>query len=330
MNTRLLSLSCVIALCGPAALLACNDDDGAGLPPAAQETVSAETGGDVKTTGAAVSIPAGALESDVMITIDPMTAKGLPDEDTVASPVFDLGPDGTEFSRPVELELEFDTSKVKEGQKAVMAFLEGDSWMHLPDSVVDGNKVTASTTHFTPFAIIIVGGTGQVSGSCDMPADFTACGGNLVGAWEFTLACATVPSDSIGDLKAICPEAEVSLTVDLTGEVEFRADKTYSSMQDVTLMSSFSLPRSCLEDSECADLDTGDEWTEVDGVCEQVRTESQMNDEAGTYATEGGTLTLTEAGGDGEGTAEYCVKGDRATLSVTTEGLTLVYQIERK
>jgi hypothetical protein len=336
MKTRLLSLSCVIALCGPTALLGCggDDTDGTGLPPAASETVSAETGGDVETTGAGVSIPAGALDSDVMVTIEPMSANGLPDADTVASPVFDFGPDGTQFSKPVELELEFDTSMVTEGKKAVMAYLDGDSWVQLDDSIVSGNKVTASTTHFTPFAIIIVGGVGQVSGSCE-GMDFTACGGDLVGTWEFTLGCATLPLEELGKVKDICQSAEISLTVDLTGEIEFKSDKTYSSMQNLTLESKLLLPRSCIGNAECAELNDEEdeddlEWTDVNGVCQQSGTQTQMNDEAGTYATDGGELTLTSTGEEGEGSAEYCVKGDNATVRVEEEGLTFVYQIKRK
>jgi hypothetical protein len=316
-------------------MLGCGDDsDGAALPPAAREMVSADSGGDVGTRGAAVSIPAGALESDVMVTIDPMSATGLPEAEKVASVVFDFGPDGTQFSKPVELELEFDASRVKDGQRAVMAYLEGDAWVPLSDSVVSGSKVTASTTHFTPFAIIIVGGVGQVSGSCET-SDFTACGGDLVGAWEFTLGCATLPLEELGKIKDVCAAASVSLSVDLTGSIEFKSDKSYSVMQNAALESKISLPRSCIQDAACADLnDEGDEpgakWTDVNGVCEQSTTQTQMNQATGTYSADGGDLTLTTTGEAGESSAEYCVKGNTATVRVDEGGVSLVYQIKRK
>jgi hypothetical protein len=80
--------------------------DGVGsdaIPPAVTQTVGA-AGGSVQAPGAVLTIPAGALASDVVISVTP-DAASVPPEYTAFSPVFRFEPSGTTFLMPVTITL---------------------------------------------------------------------------------------------------------------------------------------------------------------------------------------------------------------------------------
>lgn len=171
---------------------------GAAVP--AQKLKAAE-GGTVTAAGLKVTIPAGALAADTAITVTVSDKATAPDAANVVSSVFTLGPDGTQFSTPVSLVMDFDGAAAPSGKKLVIAVLQGGAWQALADSAVSGTQVTATTTHFSQFAIVWVDGQAVVSGCSAIP--FTACGGDPSGLWTIVAVCHDEP---VGAPKfASCP-----------------------------------------------------------------------------------------------------------------------------
>src|SRR5262245_60310354 len=195
-------LSCALfalalAAGGACTLAACTSDtesarEGAQAGEPVTKTIRAAKGGKVTTDGASVAIPAAALEDDTKITIEALEREGLPDLDRVASRVFDFGPDRTKFSEPVEIAIDFDAARTPKKMRAVLAYLDGDEWHLLDDTEVDDNRAIATTTHFTPYAVLFAPDVEAPVESCELD-DFEACGGDLVGSWRFELGCLTLP-----------------------------------------------------------------------------------------------------------------------------------------
>jgi hypothetical protein len=313
-------------------LFACGDDassegSDAGLIDAGAplgEEITAAEGGMVEVDGAKLEIPAGALAEDTEITVRRIGKAGLPDAENIASDVFELGPDGTVFESPVTLSFDFDPSETPEDKEAVLAWLDDDAWSPLPDSQIDGDTVTATTTHFSVFAVIWRS-AGQVGGSCDH-LEFTPCGGDIVGLWEITLGCAVIADEAVDPLPE-CSGDRAEVTVDLTGSLEYRADMSYSSstslVQDITV----TLPKSCLNGAACTELtDEGDVPFEDSGdACERTTSDADVSENTGTYTTEGDTVTLTEDGMEAQAPDEYCVDGDTLTVRHVDEDGNEVY-----
>jgi hypothetical protein len=336
-----LRLVCTLALIATTSAIACNNDtentrEGQEPSEAVEKKISADEGGELETGGVALSIPGGALAEDTMITIDPLERDGLPKLDVVASKVFDFGPDGTTFSEPVAITVDFDAARTPKGMTAKMAFLDGDDWHVLDDSTVDGNEVTGETTHFTPYAVIFV--AEQSAGdSCD-DAAFEACGGDLIGSWKFTLGCLTLPDNLLSagdDAFALCNRASVSASIELTGTITFGEDGSYAIDQKVDTTIVKSLPKECLsEDMTCDSLgeNGAGDASDADDHCELAQTGSSENSDAGSYVVDGNTFTTTSEGTDmASDPVEYCVDGDAITSRVhVSGGQTMVFKATRK
>jgi hypothetical protein len=304
----------------------------------AAEPIDAAEGGEVESGGAAVAIPAGALAEDTEVTIDVITdTADLPDADNIASPVYDFGPDGTVFDSPVTLTIDFD-GDVPDGMTAKLAWLdtENDEWVVLPDSEVSGNTVTATTDHFTPFAVIFTS-AGQVAGSCG-EIGATDCGGDLVGTWNFSLGCITLPDDFLVDPDtgedpfAQCGGASLNAVVDMSGTIAFNEDGTYALNNMIDADITISIPKECIggDMADCAGLENEDNMVEDAGdTCDVLETHTEMNDQAGTYEISGNTVTTTHDGEEGRPT-DYCVQGDTLTVHIVDEdGTETVFQATR-
>ncbi len=113
------------------------------------------SGGRVTTSnGSGVSIPSGALSSDVTITIKQVTHAPTPGDAIPVGPTFLLGPEGQKFEHPVTVTLEFDPSELYDGESASDLVVytspkENPSFTPLATSVVDTTHVSAETTHFS-------------------------------------------------------------------------------------------------------------------------------------------------------------------------------------
>jgi len=122
-------------------------------------------GGTVVAEGATVTIPPGALDGEVAITVEPVGEDELDELDLteeerdalVTGAIVDLGPDGEEFEEPVEVTVGYDETLLGDGfdeSDLRIAVVTDD--LELLDSSVDtdANEVTASTTHFTFFGVV--------------------------------------------------------------------------------------------------------------------------------------------------------------------------------
>ncbi|MBX9929796.1 MAG: hypothetical protein K2X99_12900 [Gemmatimonadaceae bacterium] len=116
------------------ALAACGRKDGPSAP-VKDPNVVGKTGGTVATTGGAatLTIPAGALTSDVKITV---ATKPDPRGDTrsVGGTAYEFGPEGTKFATPVTLTLKYDKTKLPPGRAARemrVAQLTDSGWVPL-------------------------------------------------------------------------------------------------------------------------------------------------------------------------------------------------------
>lgn len=309
----LLALVCTMVACG-------GDDSGEGeeLPAPISEEVSAEDGADIETQGVAISIPGGALTEDTEVTLEVILPSGQPDADKLGSLIYDFGPDGTQFEMPVELTIDLNKA-LPEGMEAQMAWLDEDTdkWVPLEDSEVDGMTVTATTRHFTMFAIVLTA-SGQTGGMCDAFEEWDACGGDVEGTWEFSLGCANV-GDGLADAFGECPGLVATIGLDVSGTVTFEADGTYAMELTREAQIELALPTSCLMGGMCsdyADLSDGAS-AELDGdVCNISFGEpAEAEEEMGTFELEGNTLALM----DSEATEpaefdEYCVEGNTITV----------------
>jgi hypothetical protein len=128
---------------------------GTGGSTATPYNIKAAEGGTIAAEGLMVKIPAGALAADTDLTLAISDGAGLPGAANLAGKVYDLGPTGTTFLKPVTLTFDFDTTKVVAPKLAMVAFLQAGAWVTLADSLIVGGKATATTTHFTPFGVVI-------------------------------------------------------------------------------------------------------------------------------------------------------------------------------
>lgn len=103
-------------------------------------------GGSVETKDKKVKllIPAGALAQETEISITPLT--GLTDPDVLPGTIYDFGPDGTEFLKPVSLTLRYDPRALAPGDETKMQIvkLHDDGTKELSESQVNPSDNTVS------------------------------------------------------------------------------------------------------------------------------------------------------------------------------------------
>jgi hypothetical protein len=288
-----------------------------------EKLITAATGGTVEGTGVSLAIPAGALSADTTITVDIKSKSGYADSDNIAVNVFELGPNGTQFAVPVPLTLDLYDAKAPSGKVAKIAYYDGSAWKALPDSVVSGGKITATTTHFTAFTVVWENGQ-QTGGGCASLA-FTPCGGDLTGTWKFAAGCADVPPVDPTDGK--CPEATTATAVDFSGTITFNADNTYAVDMSQSSSRTITLPASCVDALGGASACTSEGGT-IDGSGACAVTESdtpKTTSETGSYTTSDNTFTTTSAGGSPDNPLSYCVTGATLKAMDSSNGTTVIY-----
>jgi hypothetical protein len=293
-------------------------------------------------------VPAEALAKDTRISVAVNDKKDYPDRERVAIDVYEFGPKGTTFSKDVELKFDLKGVKLGKNRRARVAELdeETNAWKTLPDTkVVDGQAV-ATTKHFSAYTVLLEESTSDF-GPVICDADFTPCGGDLSGAWQFTDGCVTNFSQGTpmpmldGDS---CDDTSSFVKVDVSGSAHFGSERDANIDQLLVVTSSTTIPLACLEEVSRAggtpftcDLFGG----QIEGRnCTQSATSGDIPTMfQGTYTTEGGTLTL-ETSGDlvllGLATLDpdidYCVRDDTLTLRLrdtTSGGEPQVYRATR-
>lgn len=103
-------------------------------------------------------IPAGAVTSNVAVTITPFSA--APDPKFVSGTAYEFLPGGTQFSQPVTVRIRYATGQVPPGSSASLfrlGRLVGNTWTEIPGSSVDlaTQTVSGTTTSFSVYGIVL-------------------------------------------------------------------------------------------------------------------------------------------------------------------------------
>ena len=331
-----------------------SDDGGNGeVGETVSAIITAEGGGTVSlpSGAASIEIPAGALGEDMEITITALAKEDAPEAESLGSLVFDLGPDGTTFAEPAMLTLKADSS-APEGKKAVLAWLDGESWSILPGSEVSGESVSAPVSHFSRFVVYFTDEGTVIENTDEICQDlsFSPCGGDVVGSWVVEAYCIEprTMSDEDNPFEEI-PECadnnHVSMSVDIewTGEITFNEDGTYTENFGNKATAVTTMDDTCLEGiaaaygSEAAGMtneeiclqlgsmmtDSSDAETDVryeDGACviEMLIRDEPGESSDGEWHVDGTGMYFAHGSLDEEG-EPYCVEGDQTIVELTSE-----------
>lgn len=110
--------------------------------------VTPEEGGALVTDEATleVRVPPGAVDGATTLTV---TVR--PGEGGSLTSVYELGPEGITFARPVTVSLDFGAD-APSGQRVVLAWADGDTWRAIPGSRATDDRIVGATRHFSRFA----------------------------------------------------------------------------------------------------------------------------------------------------------------------------------
>lgn len=126
----------------------------------AEGGVVSPAGGSVSAYAGAVTLalPAGALQSTTPITVD--VVPDAPRTSNTVGPVYEFGPDGTQFAEPVDITLTYDPAALPanaEESALRVARYENGAWVLLTERVSvdpDTRTVRAATRHFSKYGLI--------------------------------------------------------------------------------------------------------------------------------------------------------------------------------
>src|SRR5581483_3682729 len=143
-------LTVLLSACGGGG----GEQPGSGTPLMIGPSGGSKTSSDGR---ASVSIPAGALSQDSVISV------------TVASssvsgnigPVYDFGPSGTTFNQPVTISISYDESALPSGvteSDLRLGTVNNNRWEMVTGATVDtaANVVHGTATHFSTYGVIAV------------------------------------------------------------------------------------------------------------------------------------------------------------------------------
>ncbi len=205
-----------------AALLLAAVGCGSSLPTQSTEMTSAvigPTGGMAASSDGAlqVAIPAGALASDVTVTIVPTTPPGTGSVGTV----YEIGPTGTQFAIPVTLTFDYGATNLAGNALSLLrvATYATGSWEILSGASRDmqAQTVSGKTMHLSPYGLVsaptgamCAGVSGGVTCSGSASGSSTGSGGTSASSGGTTGAAAASGSTSSGDpvcTPSTCAEA---------------------------------------------------------------------------------------------------------------------------
>jgi len=189
----------------------------------------------------------------------------------------------------------------------------------------------------TMFALVVsVGspGCGGGSGSATCEA-FSACGGSVVGTWNFVKMCMSMADAGVTKDAAIASSCSMTTnesTMSYSGTLTFGADGSYTTDIRMTGSTEFTYSAGCLTGSvSCArlgsymDPDAGISVSCSEGsggscTCKESFSGLKASGSPETYTASGNTLTLSSSSGDE--VAEYCVRGNTLMLhSLSSTGV---------
>ena len=129
--------------------IACSSDDATGGTGGTAGT----GGGGGSETGVVVFIPDGAVDPPVEATVREIDASGFPRPEDLVSPVFDIGPSGTQFDIPVTVGIPINPDTPAGTVVEVVRFDEASGdWEPLAGTTIIGSAAFAKTDHFSSFS----------------------------------------------------------------------------------------------------------------------------------------------------------------------------------
>lgn len=325
-------------------------DDVAGPPEGAvRQTIVAAVGGTLATADdlARVVFTTTTLSEDVEVWVTTLPAAGMPDADRLGSPVFSFGPDGLAFAANATISLKLETSPPT-GARAVIATLVDGAWQEVPNSSNIDGRLIAGISHFSEYAVYFIGGDMVVDVTADEGCKdlaFTACGGDVTGAWTGTAYCRFAPivAPGPGIFAQIngCATAQTALVVTWVGAITFEAGGTLTSDLTPQTYWKMVMDDACLtslgsQNSEygtgpasicaAAGADSGAPWegecTYADGACTCIvdRNGEEPVERTGTWSADGTNLTTDLGQGVEPMAIPYCLDGDTLVLELTPTG----------
>jgi hypothetical protein len=329
---RFLPLAFALALGIPACSSDSGDDDASPSnqvgeqPGTTSVAITAADGGEVELGAAKLSIPGGALADDATVTVESTKpASDLPDAGSLQGLVYDFGPTGTEFAKPVALTLPLPKAPGA-GKEAVIAYLNEDthSWEDLTTTTGSGGKLSADITHFSSY-VVRIRNTNVDMGNGPVDCSFTACGGDPEGTWQIANACISGDSaDSpFGDK---CAEGTFDVDVKADGTLTV-ANGRYTWNLTVQGDLTLNVPASCVDAlsggtaTSCDDFagDSGETTctgTLAAGCACTQKGEPDTNASTGTIEVNGTQIVGTEDGETPGEPSDFCVKGNSLKLMI--------------
>jgi hypothetical protein len=161
-------------------------------------------------------------------------------------------------------------------------------------------------------------------------APVSACGGDLVGAWELKSMC--IPPLPPLPPVPTCPASTVRIVPDVAGIAVYRADGTYTVEATFGASLALTLPASCLGSQTCRELeqryrDEGrlkavDCADAADGcLCMLTAGDPEVTHEEGTYTVSESHILTTSPAGVASSDA-YCVEGGQLVRQLGKATLT--------
>ncbi len=100
-----------------------------------------------------VEVPSGALAEATELTIDPHRQRAV----GAIGPMYDLGPSGLTFRKPVKVTLvhRADDLRLVRPARLALATRSSGSWQILPVAEAEPKGTAGWTTHFSPFATVL-------------------------------------------------------------------------------------------------------------------------------------------------------------------------------
>jgi len=118
-----------------------SDTDGSVSGDRVTKTIGSSGGTITSNSGVfTLVVPAGALSSDVEVSIEEIDPATYPQKDSLFTSVAEIGPSGTSFAIPAMLSLTIG-GVAPSGKKAIVARLDTGSWSELSGSTRDGGQV---------------------------------------------------------------------------------------------------------------------------------------------------------------------------------------------
>jgi hypothetical protein len=253
------------------------------------------------------------------------------------APVYDFGPDGTQFGTPATLQIAF-AGNVPEGKKVVLAIEEGGAWQEIPGSSLAGGVVTGPVAHFSRFSLILVDGEIVAVSECAEIADsFQPCGGDVVGRWAFADFCFQNTAIGSDPFEGRCPGARLDASFEVEGTVEFTADQMTTQFTEQTQTVSIHVPTSCLGGAACEQAFDDFSCQNTADACDCTKSETEEPDPPETqgYRVEGNEIVFLNEDGSEDERVRFCVQGDKATVeTISTNGdgqeIRIYYVVERQ